>query len=54
MGILLNAEYNNNTSKNQHIIDFNGTIEAIKANDIQRVNLRAKNPEFAKLLKSTS
>ncbi len=46
---LLNAEYNNNTSK-INTIEFNGTIEAIKANDNQRGDLRAKNPEFAKLL----
>ena len=46
---LLNAEYNNNTSKIS-AIDFNGTIEAIKSNDNLRGDLRAKNPEFAKLL----
>jgi len=46
---LLNAEYNNNTSKIS-TINFNGTIEAIKSNDNQRVDLRTKYPEFAKLL----
>jgi hypothetical protein len=45
----LNAEYNNNTPR-MNGIDFNGTINTITVNDNQRGDIRANNPEFAKLL----